>query len=624
MAPTAPERTLAMGTELQGGKFTVGRVLGEGGFGLTYKGAHRSLQRAVAIKELFPVGAVRLGTSVSMPQSRQADFKREMDSILQEARIIASLRSTAIVDVHDMFRENGTAYIIMEYLEGETLQDAIASRGSLPGDRVLAIALATCDALAEVHSRQLLHRDVKPANVMLTRDGRTVLIDFGSAREFQVSQTAHHTRILTEEYAAPEQYSTQARFGPYTDVFGLGATLFHALTGDPPPRALDRLQHIAPPLAFPDEVENTMQTALQQALQLKVQDRPQTITAFRGLLLAKGSAPPLDSTPVPASVSTPPAQTHNAYSTSSDGGHPYFFKGKPFHTPTELAAALAQDWDAAISDWRRGYIRTWMTRNATGSDFERAVDSMLEDPFFRGPDAKPPPAHATIRLGGDTSEIAVLERQLLRVIAAMDPAWPPSYRGMPLQDKFALQKWLGASPRQSPMQKWLGASPDSRKLGDRKLVDRCIQHQILLAHPKKFGRQLHRDLQQQARVCHQQLAKRNLLAPSLVGFNGDNFRLWWDSGSSRRYKLQILCLLVDAETTGPIRERMEQDKKAMRIRWFRELVDAAAHSFGCAAALETLQPKARSLQNRNNVLTAVFLVFFFFFILLPGLAALAS
>lgn len=612
MAPTAPERTLAMGTELQGGKFTVGRVLGEGGFGLTYKGAHRSLQRAVAIKELFPVGAVRLGASVSMPQSRQADFKREMDSILQEARIIASLRSTAIVDVHDMFRENGTAYIIMEYLEGETLQDAIASRGPLPADRVLAIALATCDALAEVHSHQLLHRDVKPANVMLTRDDRTVLIDFGSAREFQVSQTAHHTRILTEEYAAPEQYSTQARFGPYTDVFGLGATLFHALTGAPPPRALDRLQHIAPPLAFPDEVENTMQAALRQALQLKVQDRPQTITAFRGLLLAQGSTPPLDSPPVPAPVSAPPAQTHNAYITSSDGSHPYFFKGKPFHTPTELAAALAQDWDAAISDWRRGYIRTWMTRNATGTDFERAVDGMLEDPFFRGPDSKPPTAnaHATSRLGGDTTEIAVLERQLLWVIAAMDPAWPPSYRGMPLQDKFALQKWLGASP--------------DRKLGDRKLVDRCIQHQILLAHPKKFGRQLHRDLQQQARVCHQQLAQRNLFAPSLVGFDGDNFKLWWDSGLSRRYKLQILRLLVDAETTGPIRARMKQDKQAMRIRWFRELVDTAAHSFGCAAALETLQPKARSMQNRNNVLTAVFLVFFFFFILLPALGALAS
>ncbi len=609
MAPMAPDRTLAMGTELHAGKFTVGRVLGEGGFGITYKGAHKSLQRAVAIKELFPEGAVRLGANVSLPQSRQADFKHEMDSILQEARIIASLRSSTIVDVHDMFQENGTAYIVMEYLEGQTLQEAIDRQGPLPSDRVQAIALDTCAALAEVHSNHLLHRDIKPANIVLTHDGRTVLIDFGSAREFKVSHTAHHTRILTEEYAAPEQYSTQARFGPYTDIFCLGATLFHGLTGAPPPRALDRLQNIAPSLVFPDGVGAALRSAIQQALNLKVQERPQTIQAFQGLLrdadhaphdgvlvispgtvaAGKGGGTPRSAAPVSSSFTTSPPQTPDLFNASSERSHPYFFKGQPFHSPSELAAALAQDWDAALSDWQRGYIRTWMTRDATGNDFERGIDNMLEDPLFRdaGFNAYTPAASSSRQT--DTPDIAVLERQLLRVLSLMDPAWPPSYRSMPLQDKFALREWLAGSR-------------------DKKLVNRCLRHQILLAHPKKFGRQLHKNLQQQAQICHRHLAQRGLLAADMTPNSSKHFTGWWNSESSRIYKLQILGLLTGAETPDPVCTRMQQDRKAMRVRWFRELVAEATHSAGCAVALVSLQPKARSVQNRNNFITALIVV----------------
>ncbi len=589
MAPTAPERTLAMGTELHAGKFTVGRVLGEGGFGITYKGAHKNLQRAVAIKELFPEGAVRLGANVSVPQSRQADFKHEMDSILQEARLIASLRSPTIVDVHDMFQENGTAYIVMEYLEGQTLQEEIDRRGRLSADRVQAIALATCDALDEVHSHNLLHRDVKPANIILTLDGRIVLIDFGSAREFKISHTAYHTRILTEEYAAPEQYSTHARFGPYTDVFGLGATLFHALSGTPPPRALDRLQNIASPLIFPDGVGAALRQAIQQALNLKVQDRPQTIKTFMGLLLDGSRVSYGGALPVSSSFSPLPAQTHPFISASSDRSHPYFFKGQPFHSPSELAAALAQDWDAALSDWQRGYIRAWMTRDATGSDFERGIDNMLEDPLFRdaGFNAYAPAASSSRQT--DTPDIAVLERQLLRVLSLMDPAWPPSYRSMPLQDKFALREWLAGSR-------------------DKKLVNRCLRHQILLAHPKKFGRQLHKNLQQQSQICHRHLAQRGLLAADMTPNSSKHFTGWWNSESSRIYNLQILGLLTGAETPDSVCTRMQQDRKAMRVRWFRELVAEAAHSAGCAVALVSLQPKARSVQNRNNFITALIVV----------------
>ena len=281
LKPAAPVRHLALGSRLHQGKFTVGRVLGEGGFGITYKGSHRDLRRIVAIKELFPLdlGAVRLGARVSVPATQADAFRRAQERALQEARAIAGFRSRNIVDVYDMFRENDTAYIVMEYLEGQTLEHWIQRAGCVPLDAVPRMGQALCEALSEVHAGQWLHRDVKPANIVLTEDGRTVLIDFGSARAFQTNQTQRHTRILTVPYAAPEQYLEQGRFGPYTDVFCLGATLYHALTGAPPPPAVDRLQGRGE-LSFPAGSPAPIVAALQQALALRVDDRLQSMAAF--------------------------------------------------------------------------------------------------------------------------------------------------------------------------------------------------------------------------------------------------------------------------------------------------------------------------------------------------------
>ena len=279
--PSTPARNLSVGTHLQNGRFTLGRVLGEGGFGITYLGAHRYLKRTVAIKELFPERAMRHGTTVSVPDSQQRDFHFEKERVLEEARAIARLDSPYIVEVQDAFLENNTAYIVMEYLEGESLQERIDAVGSLPPDDVRRIATAVCDALTEVHRHDLLHRDIKPANIMLTRDGRVVLVDFGSARVFDQGQTVRHTRILTMDYAAPEMYSTQARFGPYTDLFCLGGALFHALTGRQPPSAIDRLQDRSVDLEFPDALQGSLSTAIRQALQIAVDDRPQSAADFK-------------------------------------------------------------------------------------------------------------------------------------------------------------------------------------------------------------------------------------------------------------------------------------------------------------------------------------------------------
>ena len=227
MAVTSPDLTLPVSTQLHDGKFNIGRVLGEGGFGITYKGVHKDLRRVVAIKEFFPtaLGARRTDGRVTVSASRKAAFDREQEGILEEARAIAGLHCASIVEVYDVFQENGTVYIVLEYLEGQTLAERIQQAGRLAEADVASIGHSLCDALEAIHARQLLHRDVKPANVLLTREGRTVLIDFGSARAYRPDHTVQHTRVLTEEYAAPENSTATAPVSGPTLTFSVWARL---------------------------------------------------------------------------------------------------------------------------------------------------------------------------------------------------------------------------------------------------------------------------------------------------------------------------------------------------------------------------------------------------------------
>ena len=346
LGASAPARNLAVGSTLHQGKFTVGRVLGEGGFGITYKGAHRDLRRPVAVKELFPLdlGATRLGTRVSVPAPQADAFRYAREQALQEARIIAGFRSRNIVDVYDMFLENGTAYIVMEYLEGETLEARLERAGSLPPDEVQGLAEALCEALAEVHDGNWLHRDIKPSNIVLAADQRVVLIDFGSAREFHLHRTQRHTRILTAQYAAPEQYSEEARFGPYTDAFSLGATLYHALTGAPPPSAMDRFQS-GRALDFPSGVPSRLAAALQQALALRVDDRPSLMTALRDLIQKPVSSIAVAVLSSPVSSPESDREALNAFHFEVYNGHP-----SPSHPGGWFSDVPLADWAGVTVD----------------------------------------------------------------------------------------------------------------------------------------------------------------------------------------------------------------------------------------------------------------------------------
>ena len=554
----AVDFSLPMGTELQDGKFTVGKVLGRGGFGITYKGAHRRLQRPVAIKELFPEFATRSGPRVTVTANRTEGFRREQESVVQEARVIASLNSHSIVDVHDFFHENGTVYIVMEYLEGPTLEQEIERLGQLSPKNVARVADEVCDALDTMHSTNFLHRDVKPANILLARDGRAVLIDFGSAREYEIGKTQSHTRLVTLDYAAPEQLSHLARFGPYTDLFCLGATLYHALTGTPPPPAMDRLQAADQTVKLPSAVPDSLRKAVQGALNCRIEDRPQTVKEFRVLLGGKKN-PPVR----PAAV---PAPRTKAVATNHDGV-PYEFRGKQYYTPKDLVAALAKDWDAAIKEWNAGYIRKWMTRGVVGGAFERTIDQMATDPLFSNDTELRAMAQAV-----SNHETAMQERRLMRVFSIMDPHWKYSYRGMPLQDKQAIGAWCQTDQWER-----------------RSLVHRCLTHGILLVHPKKFAVSIHNRTLKECGIYW-----AHLQSHMDVGELAD------EQHNAEAVVFQVFSILVDARPAKELIVQAQQDKKAMKIRWFSDLVGQATQSAGCALALAVLLPQASREHSRRQ------------------------
>jgi serine/threonine protein kinase len=265
------------------------RVLGQGGFGITYLATDLKLGRSVAVKEFFPSGATRQGTHVKPPATMNtAEFSAWLERFLEEARVLARFNHPGIVRVLEIFEGNGTAYLVMEALEGETLGSRLTRLGKLPEAEVTEIVLRLCDALEIVHKAGLLHRDIKPDNIFLTSDGRVVLIDFGSARMFVSSQRVRHTQIVTPEYAAPEQYASEAKFGAYTDIYGLSAVAYHALTGTLPPSAADQFAGVAKPLNL-NAFENGLSEAVHKGLEAQVTLRPQSISHFRGIIKSAGA-----------------------------------------------------------------------------------------------------------------------------------------------------------------------------------------------------------------------------------------------------------------------------------------------------------------------------------------------
>ncbi|MBI3927053.1 MAG: serine/threonine protein kinase [Armatimonadetes bacterium] len=284
---------LPPGTLLSGDTYEVHRVIGYGGFSLTYFGIEPAVGLPLAIKEFFPSGCQRNGRKV-VAAGRWVDglYERALKDFLEEARTLERFVQPGIVKVYSVFEENNTAYIAMEFLRGKTVAEFLKEIGGrLPEGPAIQIVTRVGQALEAVHLAGLLHGDIKPENILLNEDGRVVLLDFGASRKYLRRRSSTSGPItLTPGYAPPEQHSKKAALGPYTDVYALAATLYHLLTGQVPPAARYRIktgQPVPPLNQLAPGVNRQVEWAVQEGLQLEVGRRPQTMRDFLNLLLGE-------------------------------------------------------------------------------------------------------------------------------------------------------------------------------------------------------------------------------------------------------------------------------------------------------------------------------------------------
>ena len=325
---------LSSGTLLQGGKYKIDKVLGQGGFGITYLAEQTNLGRKVCIKEFFMkeygertaspradseetvlTGGVPLSSPA--PKDTEATVLSDNDStvltgvsavttgaaeimgkyrekFVKEARTIARLDHPGIVRIHDVFEENGTAYYVMDFIEGDNLNEIVKREGALSEERALGYIRQIGEALSYVHGHNIMHLDVKPANVLVRKsDGKAILIDFGTAKQYdsEGTQTSTTPVGLSVGYAPIEMTKPGGvqTFSPETDVYSLGATLYYLVTGQNPPDASERMEMIMDGDKFqlPESISSSTAEVIEQSMQAR-KKRIQTVDGFLDLLQSDG------------------------------------------------------------------------------------------------------------------------------------------------------------------------------------------------------------------------------------------------------------------------------------------------------------------------------------------------
>ena len=287
---------LSAGSTLQGGKYRIEKVLGQGGFGITYEAEQVSLHRKVAIKEFFmkdycnrdaDTSQVSIGTSGSreLVEKFRAKF-------VKEAQLIAGLDHPNIIKIYDVFEEHGTAYYVMEYLGGGSLSSYVESKGRLPESEAIGFIRQVGSALSYIHGMSINHLDVKPGNILLDGKGRAVLIDFGLSKRYDDSgnQTSSTPVGISHGYAPLEQYKAGGvgTFSPTTDVYSLGATLYKLVTGQTPPDANTIYDD-----GFPQwniNISAPVKRAIEKAMQPRRKDRVQSVAEFLSMLTISTSS----------------------------------------------------------------------------------------------------------------------------------------------------------------------------------------------------------------------------------------------------------------------------------------------------------------------------------------------
>lgn len=270
-----------------GGKYIVGKVLGYGGFGVTYIGWDNVLNRKVAIKEYLPSDfATRsYGTKMLTVFSGEAaeQFEAGLNSFISEAKRLAKFNHVPeIVDIYDCFIENDTGYIIMEFLEGVTVKEMLKEKHHIPVEEAKQIVISVLKGLSVVHREGIIHRDIAPDNIFLTKSGEVRILDFGAARYATALQSRSLSVILKPGYAPEEQYRSRGEQGPWTDIYSLGATFYRMVTGIRPDESIERLVEdtVKPPSQLGIEIEPNIENAIMNSLNIRKEYRIQDAESF--------------------------------------------------------------------------------------------------------------------------------------------------------------------------------------------------------------------------------------------------------------------------------------------------------------------------------------------------------
>lgn len=373
-------------------KYLIYRALGEGGFGITYLAWDISCGLKVAIKEYYPSGYVnrmpRSNQVIINSKQNQAASNRGLKRFIEEAKILAKIKNLpGIVSVRDFFSANGTAYIVMEYLHGISLKKYLQRKGGkVPCDEILAILRPVMDSLISVHKCGLVHRDISPDNIIVTKKNEVKLIDFGAAKQSNLNGKSLSI-VLKQGFAPEEQYRTHGEQGPWTDIYAIGVTIYYAITGSLPPESIQRLYKdtIIRPSEKGATISPTQESALMKSLAVYARHRYQDVTQMiTGLYGRKSSGTSATAAAArksfTADVSVDPAETGLSRSQSarlSKPAAPAFSRpALQIRTPQTSAAQPArapQYSQPAIRQQQQPTAKPAQERNAPANQPTRTV-----------------------------------------------------------------------------------------------------------------------------------------------------------------------------------------------------------------------------------------------------------
>ena len=273
-------RALGENTILDG-RYNIQRILGEGGFGITYEAENEMIRLKVAVKELFWRDHVRRDAEnrrdiILISDEDKSDYVSIKERFMREARLLRDFDSEpGVVKVLDYFEENNTAYLVMEYLNGVTLRRYIKDHGVFTPEDIFRKMLPVMESLSHIHQAGVMHRDISPDNIMVMEDGSLKLLDFGAAGNFKTASGVQYTVIARENYAPPEQFDKSGRQGPWTDIYALSATVYEAVAGSPPESAVQRmfLDELKKPSQMGISIEQAYEKIIMKGLAMKPENR---------------------------------------------------------------------------------------------------------------------------------------------------------------------------------------------------------------------------------------------------------------------------------------------------------------------------------------------------------------